>query len=251
MSTFQSLTLPIEQQIELGQLLKQLGYRNPTHYNYSYLRQALTAKNFIKLRVHGRKEYWVHESQRSNFLSQDTARYTPESFRAKFLPGITNPDWPQIEKIMRSRGLRPRMDGLYWSMIEPRRSYLRNPLPKPSVPRYVCIPKGAFNLWDMLHVNNMRRTPENLAWAREELKLRGITKPPHMTRYVAPDHRGKLPAPVTGAWEAPASFAFTTYQFQKFNNATHPTKDEWRSALEWLDANGFKFDPRWKRWKKS
>ncbi len=255
MSMFQSLNLPTTTPFELSSCLRALGIKDPSNKQFWYFRQWLTDNSFIKFRFSGRKEFWIHSSQKHLIPERDLNIYTPELFAAKFLPGIPSPMPLQtripIEKIMRSRGLRARRSGEYWSIKEPRRAPIRSALPPPKKPNYVKIPKRPFNLWDMLHLNQMARTPENLAWAREELKSRGITKPQGMSRYLAPDSRGKLPATVTGAWEAPSPYAFTTFQFQRYNNAERPSQQEWQSALDWLAHNGFKFDPSWKRWSKA
>jgi hypothetical protein len=98
----------------------------------------------------------------------------------------------------------------------------------------------------------MPRYPENFAWAREILKLKGIERLHGSHRYVSKDRKGVMPATITGNWQLPNLGAFTTYEFQKHNNVygAHITADQWRTAVEFLAYQGFAYDPKWKRWRK-
>ncbi len=98
----------------------------------------------------------------------------------------------------------------------------------------------------------MRRYPENFAWAKEFLeKEPRVKRVPGSWRYVAIDKRtGKPPATYTGAWVLPLSGVFTTCQFQRENGIwnTFITPEQWQTALDFLAANGFRFDPKWRKW---
>lgn len=243
----QLVTPSTTESFELTTMLHLNGYKNIKDYHFVHVRQWLTDHGYVKERIHGREEYWKYAPDK--ILSPEI--YTLESYCAKFFPGITQQTvkdqaW-QFKKILRSRGLRPRMGGLYWSPKLERRRSVRQMLPKVASPKYVRIPRGAFTLLDMLELNKMRRYPENFAWCKKVLAEKNIQKLPDSWRYAAKDRRGKLPAAVTQNWELPGD-AFTTHQFQQLNNALQPSKAEWRAALRFLETNGYAFNPRWRRW---
>lgn len=236
----------------MNEIFRQRGILFPKPHNFSYLRQWLEMHGFVKNRIHGLKEFWIISRLKINESEEYKSTYTPELFAAKFFPGISRPltheSQLQIETIMRSRGLVKRgiFENSYWSYKETRRAPTLRPLPKPAVPRHVRLPRGSFNLLELLELNKMKRTPENLAWARQFVQERAV-KIQGTHRYAVPDARGDLPPIVTGQWTAPVR-AFTTYEFQVWNNLKKPTAKEWKSAVEWLESQGFKFIPSWGRW---
>ena len=249
---YQSLNIPEAQEFELGQLFRSQGVLKPSYYQYTYMRHWLTDHGYRQKRIQGRNEYWTKEEISRPEDIEHKCIYTVKSFGIKFFPSInidSRDKEYQMEKIMTSRGLRCRMDGLYWSYKFKRRMSLPSPLPKAHPPQHVRFPKGAFNLQDFLELNKMRRFPENFAWAKKYLQDNQIKRLHGSHRYAQRNARGILPASVTQSWQLPGP-AFTTYQFQEFNNAKQPSAEEWKSAVAFLQTNGYNFDPQWKRWRK-
>lgn len=260
--SYQSLEPPKDTEFALDALFALRGVSKPSDRQYTYMRHWLTDNLFIQSRIHGRKEFWIYEPN----LTPDQKRkiqlrypfhdrYTVNSFVNKFYPGVSLPI-PRAqeyvwEKIMRSHGLRPRMHYLYWSLKLRRRATLRNPHPPAKGPAYVKFPSGSFCLWDLLEVNKLARTPENFAWALRAINKHGAKRIHGSHRYAKPDQTGRMPATITGLWELPHTPVFTTYQFQILNNARKPSNEEWQRAIDFLRANGYIFDPKWKRWRKS
>jgi hypothetical protein len=252
--SYQSLTPPHDREFELTALFKTRGVFRPSHRQFSYMRQWLSFNGFKFSRHQGKLEFWTAENNRAQNDEIDKRTYTVESWAAIFLPGVRPPftkdELAQFEKIMRSRGYRARRNGRgwYWSMKQSRRRYQRDHTARAKPPRYIRIPKGSFALLDLLEFNGMSRAPENFQWARTYLQNKGITRIHGTHRYAAPDERGKLPAPITGNWELPGK-AFTTYEFQKLNNARKTTAEQWKSAVDFLAYSGYIYDPSWKRWR--
>lgn len=247
MMNYQALPHPIPGTFSVYGLFTSQGIEQPTNRQFHYMRQWLRDHGYKFQRVHGRDEYWYYAPDEKI----DPQIFTPETFFKKYFPGIDykNVDRLQTRKIMQAYGLRYRSSFGYWSPKLQQRKHIRKKFAKARPPTYLKIPPGSFCILDLLELNKMRRYPENFVWARQELAKRGVHKIYGTNRYAAPNARGTLPATVTGNWQAPGP-VFTTYQFQELNNAKKPTQEEWKSALAWLEANQFKFDPKWKRWKR-
>lgn len=181
--------------------------------------------------------------------------FTLETF-AKYhnLPGPTRPEnILSLTKILISRGYVDRGD--WWSKKQIYKPRKKNPLPKVNAPEYVKIPQGVFTSLDLLDVNNMRRYRENIVWARQYLdKCDRVRRLPRSWRFMALNRRnGEAPPIVSGNWQLPNGYAFTTYQFQKHNDIHRMklTSEQWGTAVDFLTRAGFSYDPSWKRWKKT
>ena len=257
----QLLALPQHGEFELTELLRMRGTETPTNHQFHATRQWLTENNYIKSRIQGRKEFWIYEpnlsdNERANIKERfkDSGIWTVDKFIAHHFPGLSPPrpreELPGWHKRMRAHGLVPRMDGLYWSQKLARRA----PAPPSSdtpvkQPNYIKIPKGSFSFLEFLDFNKMEHSQVNVGWAKLELKRRGVHKIPGSHRYAKADACGRFPASITGVYTFPGS-VFTTYEFQRHNSALKPTAEEWQQALACLQAAGYSFDPKWKRWRK-
>lgn len=175
--------------------------------------------------------------------------FTLESFaKWRNLPGPTSPQNVfDLSKILMSMGYVDRGD--YWSKKLLRKPPTKNPMPRVNAPPYVKVPPGAFSTLDLLERNNMRRYPENFAWAREWLAKSSYKMVPGTHRYYNPGRANRVPASVTGVWTVPGE-VFTTYQFQVHNNVyrVHLTGEQWKSATDYLAGQGFRYDAKWRRW---
>lgn len=252
--SYQSLTFPEDREFELGEIFRIRGINAPTHCQFTYMRHVLRSKGFIRERIHGREEWWIKTSLSKHYDPEKLCTYTEETFAAKFLPGVKRPltveSKVQIRKIMRSKGLVYRMSLDYWSYKQANRTHLRRFNERAKPPRYIKIPQGSFTLRDFLTINEMSMAPHNYEWARRELRKRKIERIHGSWRYAQRNEFGKLPASVRGSWDLPKSEVFTTFEFQKFNHALKPTLTEWQSALDFLAAQKYIFDPKWRRWRK-
>lgn len=245
---------------EISQLLVSNGYRFPTPQHFTHARNYLRDNGFVRYAIKGRNEYWIRVETMTEEQRKEVARnadkaglWTVETYASHVLrmsPPFTPLIAHRIERTMLADGYVPRRrvgQPTYWSSKTQRRTQeprKRNP---PIIPNPVSYPKEPFTLHMFLAHNGMRRYVENLEWARRHL---GETCHRHAGRWVTPDARGQLPVTVTGLWQAPGD-AFTTAQFQRFNRTPRVTVDQWRTALAWLAANGFKFNPKFKRWVKA
>jgi len=261
MLNYQALTPPRDLAFELTSLFRAHGIAKPSHRQFTYLRHRLTDLGFVRERVQGLCEYWIDEKISRNNDPESKRIYTINSFISMYFPGVLPINEAnrsleniakinQFHKIMRSRGLRPRHNYEYWSYKMQKRQYTKRPLPKPSNPKHIRVPPGAFNVTNLLDANAMRLTPENYQWAQNYLRAKGALKIAGTSKYALPNVRGSLPAQITGQWQLPGP-AFTTYQFQLLNNARRPSKEDWQRALAFLYQSGYTFDPSWKRWRKA
>lgn len=247
--TYQWVDPPKDREVELTSILAARGVSGPTHRQFHYARQVLESRGFHKTRVKGRLEYWAHESYKPRVFEPT---YTIEKFTEIFFPGFSRPLSPQrraeIIVIMRSRGLRSRMGGLYWSPKVIRRSPLRTPV-EPLKVKHVRLLNAAFTLEDLLDWNALPHTRAAFAWARQYVRDNQLAKLPGTRRYAKRLKDGAIHPIVTNLWHLPAP-VFTTHQFQLANECVRPSAEIWATAVAFLHRAGYKYDPRWKRWMK-
>jgi hypothetical protein len=252
----------------LSSMLTANGYRNHTNQHFTRLRRWLEDHGYIRHSIKGREEYWINEAHLTDedrahiaSLNESRAIFTTDQFAKVNFPGLPRPlslsDEMTVERAIRAAGfvLRGLPPNQYWSAKFKRRDpapqYDRvqaaSRLPKP---RYIRYPPRGFNLIEFLHVNRIPRSPEAFIWARKHCDTHCKK---FGTSYVRPNARGAVPAAFTGGWSVPSTSpnAFTTAQFQTWNNARRVSAQEWASAVRWLEDNGYGYEPREKRWIKS